>query len=89
MFKKAINEMDVVHRLLHEYGERNKEGILYYLTDDIHWIGTAAHEHKFGKAEVKKLLEDDLKIDPTPYDADAAMYKAKNSGKSTWHMNEH
>lgn len=75
MLKKAINGADVVHKLLHEYGERNKEGILYYLADDIHWVGTAIHEHKFGKEEVKKLLEDDLKTDPTPYDIEIIEWK--------------
>ena len=33
-----------VRQLLHEYGERNRDGILELLTDDVIWIGTAAHE---------------------------------------------
>lgn len=59
-----------VRQLLHEYGERNRDGILELLTDDVIWIGTAAHEQIFGKHAVARLLDDDLRTDATPYDVE-------------------
>ena len=59
-----------VRQLLHEYGERNRDGILELLTDDVIWIGTAAHEQIFGKHAVACLLDDDLRTDATPYDVE-------------------
>lgn len=59
-----------VRQLLHEYGERNRNGILELLTDDVIWIGTAAHEQIFGKHAVARLLDDDLRTDATPYDVE-------------------
>lgn len=83
MFERAISVKDVVYKLLYQYSERNIEGILAYLADDIHWVGTAVHEHKFGKQEVEKLLEDDLLADSTPYDIEITAYKENRVGKDT------
>lgn len=68
MEKKEVSGKDAVMRLLHAYGERNNDEVLNLLTDDIFWIGTAAHEHRFGKEAVSALLKDDLSKDSTPYD---------------------
>lgn len=68
MAEKAKSGREAVEKLLHAYGERDIEGILDCLTEEAYWIGTAAHEHKFGKIAIKEILEQDLATDPTPYD---------------------
>lgn len=67
---KATNGKEIVYELMRVYCEREKENILRCLTDDIIWVGTAAHEQKFGKEEVSRLLDDDLLADDTPYDVE-------------------
>lgn len=61
--------MDAVNQLLRAYEALDIQGVLHCLTEDIVWIGTGWHEHRFGKDEVLPLLEDDFLNDPTPYRA--------------------
>lgn len=63
----AATAIDSVYQLLQAYANLDIEGVLYYLTDEVTWIGTSAHEHKFGKASVHELLQDDFLSDPIPY----------------------
>lgn len=65
--KQAETAIDCVYHLLQAYANLDVEGVLYYLTDEITWIGTSAHEHKFGKSAVRELLQDDFLNDPVPY----------------------
>lgn len=75
MVNHAQTAKEAVYGMLHEYGERNKDGILDYLTDDVIWIGTGGvHEERFSAQEVADLLDEDIRLSPSPYDMEYSSY---------------
>lgn len=68
--QKAVTAIEAVHLLLQAYQDMDIDGILYYLTDNITWIGTGAHEHRFDKPSIRELLKEDFTNDPAPYKVD-------------------
>lgn len=68
--QKAATAIESVHLLLQAYQNMDIEGVLYYLTDSITWIGTGAHEHRFDKPSIRELLKEDFTNDPAPYKVD-------------------
>lgn len=69
MKNQSKTAKEAVYGLIYEYDERDIEGILDYLTDDIIWVGTASHEELWGKEAVRKLLELDIAASPSAYDS--------------------
>ena len=47
--------------------ERDADKALRCVAPSFHWIGTGAFERTVGRAELRKLMEEDVRNEPEPY----------------------
>jgi len=66
----ARSGLEAAKEMLRRYlTERDTEGTLELVADDIVWFGTSSFERAFGKDQLRRLITDEIAQDSTPMDA--------------------